>query len=143
MTIQEAAQKILLIFYKRYTSHGFITDEVMQFEHDGGWELDFEDEPLKTALEKEVDSSILIKNALQYLEDKGLISFKTQGMMSGDFIAYLFNLTSSGVDMIEGVGGAGNTRDTYQTTFNVKLAENINVESLLKAELKASVLSLL
>lgn len=143
MTIQQAAQKILLIFYKRYTSQGFITDEVMQFEYDDEWELDSDDELLKTALAEEVDSPILIKNALQYLEDKRLISFKTRGLLSGDFMAYQFTITSTGVDMIEGVGGAGNTREIYQNTFNIKLAENINVESLIKAELKGSVFSLL
>ncbi|NCU29834.1 hypothetical protein EOM60_04480 [Candidatus Saccharibacteria bacterium] len=142
MTIQEAAQKILLIFYKRYTTQGFITDEVMQFEHDSEWELDFDDELLRPALEDEIGSPILIKNALQYLDDKGLITFKTRGLLSGDFAAYLFSLTSRGVDMIEGVGGAGNTKTIYQNTFNVKLTDNINVESLLKTELKGSVLSL-
>ena len=142
MTIQEAAQKILLIFYKRYVTQGFITNEVMQFEYEDKWELDFDDEILTAALRDEVSSPIIIKNALQYLKDKGLITFKTRGLLSGNFAAYLFNLTSRGVDMIEGVGGAGNTRDAYQNTFNIKLADNINVESLLKTELKGSVLSL-
>ena len=142
MTIQETAQKILLIFYMRYTTQGFITEEVMQFEYDDKWVLDTDDELLKSALNDEIGSPILIKNALQYLEDKRLISFKTRGLVSGDFVAHMFNLTSNGVDMIEGVGGAGNTRDIYQNTFNVKLADNINVESLLKNELKGSVLSL-
>ena len=142
MTIQEAAQKILLIFYKLHTAQGYITEETLEFEYGNSWEFSTEDKVLEKALNDEIDSSILIKNALQYLEDKGLITFKTQGLMSGDFLGYQFNLTSNGVDMIEGVGGAGNTRAVYQSTFNVKLAENINVESLLKTELKGSVLSL-
>lgn len=142
MTIQEAAQKILLIFYKRYTTQGFITEEVMQFEYDDKWELDTDDELLKSALDDEIGSPILIKNALQYLKEKGLVSFMVEGLLSGDFVALYFNLTSGGVDMIEGIGGAGNTRDIYQNTFNVKLADNINIESLLKNELKGSVLSL-
>ena len=142
MTIQEAAQKILLIFYKRLLTQGLITDEVMEFDHDTEWELDFDDEILRYALEDEVGSPMLIKNSLQYLEGKGLITFKTRGLLSGDFAAYHFKITSRGIDMIEGVGGAGNSRVIYQNTFNVRLAENINVESLLKAELKTSVLSL-
>lgn len=142
MTIQEAAQKVLLIFYRRYTVQGFITEDALEFEYDNGWEFTTSDSLLEKALKVEVDSSILIKNSLQYLEDKGLITFKTQGLLSSDFLGYQFNLTSTGVDMIEGVGGAGNSRATYQTTFNVKLADNINVDSLLKTELKGSVLSL-
>lgn len=142
MTIQEAAQKILLIFYKRYTTQGYITEETLEFEYDSAWEFHTDDEVLKKALDDEIGSSLFIKNALQYLEDKGLITFKTQGLLSGDFLGYQFNLTSGGVDMIEGVGGAGNSRVAYQNTFNVTLAPHLTVESLIKGELKASVFSL-
>jgi hypothetical protein len=143
MTIQEAAQKTLLIFYERYKNTGIITDDTFEFRNDGAWELDTDDENLKKALLDEVGSAILLKVAIQYLEDKSLISFKTHGLLSGDFIAHQFTLTSVGVDMVEGIGGAGNSRDVYQNTFNVVLNNDITVDSFIKTELKASVLSLL
>lgn len=142
MTVQEASQKVLLIFYKRHTTQGFITNEIMEFEQNDGWTISFVDEVLRIALEEEVSSPIAIKNSLEYLRGKGLISFMVEGLMNESFSAYYFSLTANGIDMIEGVGGTGNMRVTYQNTFNVKLADNVNVESLLKTELKASVLSL-
>ena len=142
MTIQEAAQKVLLIFYKRHTSQGSITDEAFDFEYDNEWAFYSDDNIIQEALLESIESAVLLKVALQYLENKRLITFKTRGLLNGDFSAYQFTLTSNGVDVIEGVGGAGNSRDVYQNTFNVNLAPSITVESLIKGELKASVLSL-
>lgn len=143
MTIQEAAQKVLLIFYKRYKDTGVVTEDMLTFTRDIEWKFETEDESLQTALIETVKNATLLKVAVQYLEDKNLIVYKTVGVLSGDLIMHHISITSPGVDMIEGVGGAGNSRDVYEQTFNVTLNNNITVESLLKAELKASILSLL
>ena len=144
MTIQQAAQKILLIFYSRYSRKGYITDGTFTFQRDNVWSFDTDDDDaLGGALSKSINSPVLLKVAIQYLEDKGLITFLKKGVLSGELIMYNFSITSAGVDMIEGVGDAGNSREVYQKTFNVTLNSNITLESLIKTELKASLLSLL
>ena len=44
-------------------------------------------------------------------------------------------LTAYGVDIIEGIEKSDKEKEAFKINFNIKLAENINIESLIKAEL--------
>ena len=46
-----------------------------------------------------------------------------------------FTVTAGGVDIIEGIERGEAERNNFYLTFNIKLADKINVESLVKNEL--------
>jgi hypothetical protein len=138
-TIQESSEKLLLAFYLLHKEEGDISgDDVIAFEKDGGWSVSSDNETLlRKLLSVTEDSALQLKNAIGYLEDKGLIRFSMSGLMNGDFDIYDLELTSTGVDIVEGVSGPQTSKVVYQNTFNVKLADNINLESLITAKLGA------
>ena len=72
--------------------------------------------------------------ALRYLEEKGFLYFKE----SNDNMTFHFinmRVTAFGVDIVEGIEKGDAERKAFQMIFNIKLADNINVESLIKNEL--------
>lgn len=50
-----------------------------------------------------------------------------------------FHVMSGGIDIIEGIERGAEARKVFNVTFNFKLAENINIDSLLKNEMESLV----
>lgn len=137
-TLQEISEKVLLAFYKIHREEGEILEESISFDKDEQWEVSGGNQELVDALIGLADGSVLdLKNSLKYLHEKDLVSFKTQGYLGGEVEIYNLEVTSNAIDLIEGVTGAETSKAVYQTIFNVKLAENINLESLITAKLGA------
>ena len=73
-------------------------------------------------------------NALKYLHDCGLLTF-SESKSNVDDSYHNFELTASGVDLIEGIERGEVERNQFNVTFNFNINNNITVESLLKMEL--------
>ncbi len=145
-SIQKISEQLILSLYLRQRKYGYVTDEIISFTRLAGEITAFvQTEELELAVEDEDFENILIAlsrgsdtdllNAFEYLRGKGLIKYDSSGSTSIDFEIYNIGLTSAGIDIIEGVDGAHTDKKNYQVTFNVKLENNINLESLFKAEL--------
>jgi hypothetical protein len=137
--IQEISEKLLLALYVLYRKNGDISgDESVSFENLNGWEVQSDNDELLEMMLKVSNGSVLnLKNSLKYLYEKDLINFSQSGLLSGSFALYDMEITSRGIDLIEGVTGPETSRVIYQNTFNVKLADNINLDSLIAVKLGA------
>jgi len=135
-TIQEVSEKILLAFYKIYRNEGLVSEDTISFEKSDEWEVTSDDEKLISIMLSIADNSALsLKSSIKYLHDKKLINFSTLGRLSDVYEIYGIEVTAQGIDIIEGVTGAHTSKIIYQNTFNVKLADNINLESLISTKL--------
>ena len=74
--------------------------------------------------------------AFRYLQDKYFLEFKISSDTGSDHF-HNFRITSVGIDIIEGIERDSAAREEFTINFNIKLAENINIESLIKAELES------
>jgi len=136
--IQETSEKLLLAFYKIHREEGTILDEVLSFEKNTTWGASSDNiELLEKLLKLSNESALDLKNSLKYLKEKGLINFLSEGLLGGEVDIYNLEISSNAIDIIEGVTGAETSKSMYQTIFNVKLADNINLESLLSTKLGA------
>lgn len=92
-------------------------------------------------LKKYTDADLF--NALAYLNDHGLIEYNASPTNTDTSFINL-RVTSSGIDIIEGIERGQDERSQFNVVFNFNLTNNVTVESLLKAELgslvKASLL---
>ncbi len=109
-TVQKASEQLLLSFYYRYSTHGYITNETIELQHDDDeWTLSVDDDNLNKALLAIVDNSVvLLKNAFQYLHQKKLVSFESNGSFLEAIELYDISVTHKGIDIVEGVSGAKN-----------------------------------
>lgn len=84
-----------------------------------------------------------IYNAINYLSDSFLISFKESKDNMGSNL-FSFRLTSEGINLIEGIERGSDEKKNFNITFNFNINNEVTVESLLKAEfgslIKASIL---
>lgn len=135
-TIQKMSEELLLSFYVMQNKKGYITKNTIAFMGPSTWRFHSGESAVREVLTLISAGSVInLKNAFQYLKDKRLIDFQANGIFQESIEIYNLSITAAGVDIIEGVGGAETEKGKYQMAFNVKLADNINVESLIKAEL--------
>lgn len=83
-----------------------------------------------------------IYNSLVYLKGHRLIDYNKMGDTGSENFAG-FKVTSNGVDIIEGIERTEEQKRQFNIIFNLKLADNISIDSLIKNEIgsifKASV----
>lgn len=135
-TIKKAAGEFLLYLYSKQKETGFTDKKDLKFRIDydharivEGHKLN---EPLLAICEHNVP---LAYNAVQYLIDKKLINIQ-KGLGGGSVRIFRdIALNENGIDMVEGVEGGENEKNRFSVTFNVKLADEVNIESLVKTEL--------
>jgi hypothetical protein len=132
--IKEIAGEILLYFYVLHRKNGFGSMDIIRFS---GWdEITLPDQP---GLSHDLlaicsGSAADLYNALKYLNEQHLLGIRISRDSGGDSM-HNFELTAGGVDIIEGIERGQVERANFFVTFNIKLADNINVESLIKNEL--------
>lgn len=134
--IKQIAGDLLLFFYDYQRKNGFPPKSVVRF---GGV---FEGEIIlresgdleSRLLEISRGSSADAYNALRYLEEKSFLSFKESSDTGGDLF-HGFRVTAYGVDIIEGIERGTEEKNNFHVTFNIKLADNVSIDSLIKAEL--------
>ncbi len=149
--IKTIAGKILLYFYSLQRSdYSKLHDLVLGFQMRHFSDKN-EKSPKISHKENEIVQNLLkisnndnnIYNALKYLTDKGFIEMsKNSDNVSDNFLN--FSVSSIGIDVIEGIERGVEEKKIFNVTFNIKVADNINIESLMKAEigslLKASII---
>lgn len=125
--------ELLLYFYAKQRQRGFNSHEIMRF-------TDWDNIKLvgQSGMEAEVaklsSNYADLYNAILYLGEKGYLYFKQSRNSGGDMI-HSFRVTAPGVDIIEGVERDTAAKQNFTVNFNIKVADNITVESLIKNEL--------
>ena len=138
ISIKKISGDILLYMYSVQRCEGF-SNRILSFQRmDKGVKLsansDFEKDIFKIA----DNSAVNLYNAIRYLEEKSFIDFNDSGDTGGDHFVNI-HVTAFGVDIIEGIERDNEAREKFNITFNIKLADNINIESLIKNELSSLV----
>ena len=140
--IKKIAGKILLYFYSiQISDYVKLHDLILEFQM-----RHFSDKndksPKITHKKNEIVQNLInisgndnnVYNALAYLQSEGLIEMsKSSDNVSDNFLN--FSVSSMGVNIIEGIEKRAEERDNFYITFNIKLADNVNIDSLIKTEL--------
>jgi len=139
--IKTIAGKILLYFYSiQRDDYSYLHDLVLSFQMRHF--RNSEKSPVLESKEHEISKNLIkiagndnnVYNALIYLHEKGFIGMsKVRTNVSDSFLN--FSVSSGGVDIIEGIEREAEERNNFYITFNIKLADNIKIENLIKAEL--------
>lgn len=134
------AGKILLYFYgiQRISAHK-LQDTIFEFEieNENSYTppvLLTDDEKIIEGLLEINDSTLDLLAALHYLYDKFFINLK-HVETSGSEIFHNIKVTAAGIDIIEGVERGEVEKNEFNVTFNIKVENNVSVDSLLKANL--------
>lgn len=135
-TIKKIAGDLLLYFYSLQRQNKLDPAHIISFEGHPGRDINLNDKSEfgENILKLAAGSPIDTYNALKYLEEKAFIDFKKTGTTSG-IIIHGTSLTAYGVDIIEGIERGEEEKKEFHITFNIKLADTINIESLIRAEL--------
>ncbi len=140
--IKKISGKILLYFYSiQRSDYAKLHDSILEFQM-RHFSSDDNKSPQIINKGNEIVQDLLkisgndnnIYNALIYLDDKGFINMsRSLDNVSDNFLN--FSVSSAGIDIIEGIERGESERKKFNIIFNIKLADNINVESLIKTEL--------
>lgn len=135
--IKKIAGDLLLFFYAQQRKRGFPDENIIEFGNAENMGVVVKK---STSIEGIMTvckgSSTDAYNAIQYLREKSFIECNESDETNGILI-YGIRVTAQGVDIVEGVERDKEGRDMFYITFNIKLADNINVESLIKNEVDA------
>lgn len=140
--IKTISGRILLYFYlTQREDYAKLNDLILSFQMRHFSDPN-ERSPKISARESEIVQNLLkiagndndIYNALIYLKSNGLIEITKRRTNVEDHFLNL-SVSGAGVDMIEAIERGPDERGKFNITFNIKLADNIKVESLIKAEL--------
>jgi len=133
MTIKETSGKILLYLYQlqrtvplsmQYRQLGFITRKT------GGIGMTSDKKWLTNNLLDINSSSTDIFNAFIFLIGKGFI--ETRERSTGEAKIYVgIQLTSKGIDMVEGIERGDDGKYEFTVNFNIQVASDMDVEALI------------
>ena len=139
MTIKETAGKILLYFYQlqrtvpltmKYRQLGFVDRK------SGGMYLTSDKKWLTNNLLDINPVSTDVLNAFTFLIDKGFIQSLERA--TGEATIYVgIQLSATGIDVVEGIEGGSEGKQTFTSTFNIQVDSNANIESVIKDNLSA------
>ena len=139
MTIKETAGKILLYFYQlqrtvpltmKYRQLGFVDRK------SGGMYLTSDKKWLTNNLLDINPVSTDVLNAFTFLIDKGFIQSLERA--TGEATIYVgIQLSATGIDVVEGIEGGSEGKQTFTSTFNIQVDSSANIESVIKDNLSA------
>jgi len=139
VTIKETAGKILLYFYQlqrtvpltmKYRQLGFVDRK------SGGMYLTSDKKWLTNNLLDINPVSTDVLNAFTFLIDKGFIQSLERA--TGEATIYVgIQLSATGIDVVEGIEGGSEGKQTFTSTFNIQVDSNANIESVIKDNLSA------
>ena len=134
-SIKKISGDVLLYLYSIQRKNGFPRDSILSFQReDNGAKLSVSSNFEKGIFKIASDSSVDLYNAIRYLEEKSFIDFNDSRDTSG-YCFINIRVTAFGVDIIEGIERDDEAKKEFNITFNIKIADNINIESLIKNEL--------
>jgi len=138
--IKKIAGEVLIYLYDRQRKEAFALsyDAMLRFEsvnsqvvlHGAG---KFEKVLLHAANSQASDAY----NALDYLQGYSFIEFIASHASGGSVTMHNFHVLQPGIDIIEGIEQDDESRHSFNVTFNFKLADNINIEALIKNEVES------
>ena len=134
MTIKETAGKIILYFYQlqrtvpltmKYRQLGFVDRK------NGGLYITSDKKWLTNNLLDINPASADILNAFTFLNDKGFI--QTLERTTGEAKIYVgIQLSSTGIDVVEGIEGGTDGKQSFASTFNIQVDGDATVDSVIK-----------
>jgi len=139
VTIKETAGKILLYFYQlqrtvpltmKYRQLGFVDRKT------GGMYLTSDKKWLTNNLLDINPVSTDVLNAFTFLIDKGFI--QSLERTTGEATIYVgIQLSATGIDVVEGIEGGAEGKQTFTSTFNIQVDSSATIESVIKDNLSA------
>lgn len=133
--IKSIAGEILIELYKYQRSNGGYLSQLLRFTGLGRGALQLENGALDIIDFLKFGSVADIFNALQYLFEKKFISF-TEYKTPMSIGLHMFKVTADGIDIIEGIERGSEEKQNFNLIFNIKLADNVTIDSLIKTDLK-------
>ncbi len=137
MTIKETAGKTLLYFYQlqrtvpltmKYRQLGFIDRK------NGGLFLTSDKKWLTNNLLDINPVSNDVLNAFTFLLDKGFIQSRER--LTAEARIYVgIQLTSEGIDIVEGIEGGSEGKQRFAETFNIQVSATADIESVISDNL--------
>lgn len=137
MTIKETAGKTLLYFYQlqrtvpltmKYRQLGFVDRK------NGGLFLTSDKKWLTNNLQDINPVSTDIFNAFIFLIDKGLIQSRER--LTAEARIYVgIQLTSKGIDLVEGIEGSAEAKQKFSDSFNIPVAATADIETVINENL--------
>jgi len=140
--IKKIAGRILLYFYLiQRNDYSKLCDLVLEFQmrhfsdkNEKSPKIIHKDNEIVQNLLKIAGNDNNVYNALKYLENKGFIEMsKSSDNVNDNFLN--FSVSSAGIDIIESIERGKEEKREFNIIFNIKVADNINIESLIKTEL--------
>lgn len=137
MTIKETAGKIILYFYQlQRVAPLSMPSRQLGFlnKKDGGLSLTSDKKWLTSNLLDINPAKVDILNAFMYLTDNGFI--RSTERTAAEARMYVgVQLTSRGIDIVEGVERDQSGREDFQTAFNLKVESGQSVDEFIKQSL--------
>lgn len=137
MTIKETAGKTLLYFYQlqrtvpltmKYRQLGFVDRK------NGGLFLTSDKKWLTNNLLDINPVSNDILNAFIFLIDKGFIQSRERATAEARIYVGI-QLTSKGIDLVEGIEGSSEAKQRFSDTFNISISATADIESVINENL--------
>ncbi len=139
--IKKIAGKILLYFYSiQRDDYSYLHDFILSFQmrHFSNGEkspvINNKEHKISKDLIKISGNDNNIYNALIYLYEKGFINMSRSSDNVSDHFLNI-SVSQGGIDIVEGIERGEKEKREFHVTFNIKLADDINIESLIKTEL--------
>ena len=137
MTIKETAGKILLYFYQlqrtvpltmKYRQLGFVDRKT------GGLYVTSDKKWLTNNLLDINSNATDVFNAFTFLIDKGFI--QTRERTTGEAKIYVgIQLSSNGIDVVEGIEGGPDGKQAFMSTFNIQVGSSADIEAVIHENL--------
>lgn len=132
--IKTIAGELLLLMYTLYRNEAKLERVTIEFYDQ---KADFSAkgiDNLKEDIIQIAESPLNAYNGLKYLEESGFIHFDLN-ISNVWYLLYNLEVTASGIDIIEGIERGEQERDYFYLTFNIQVNNNVNIDSLIKAEI--------
>jgi len=137
VTIKETAGKILLYFYQlqrtvpltmKYRQLGFVDRKT------GGLYVTTDKKWLTNNLLDINSNATDVFNAFTFLIDKGFI--QTRERTTGEAKIYVgIQLSSNGIDVVEGIEGGPDGKQAFMSTFNIQVGSSADIEAVIHENL--------
>ena len=142
-SLKKIAGDILLILYFLQRQHGYCDGGIISIDRKMDNPEALEKSTLGAKLIKNGRSVADVYNALRYLQEKDFVSL-SENNDNQTFNIFDLRVSAGGIDIIEGIVRGPEERQQFYITFNIKLTDSINIETLIKNEIgslfKASVI---
>ncbi len=142
--IKTISGNLLLLLYTLQRKARLSVYTILDFEFSGA--LPLGEDAIKLAETSELARQLLeltsgsgedVYNALRYLKEKEFVNYREEAIGGGTHCIRELSVCADGIDIIEGIERGEDEKKEFAVTFNIKVDNTFNVESLIKAELES------